>query len=173
MRPGLRAAAASERGGDRVVRRLLGEVLVIGQRCALAGEDRRNPGVLVRVVPDGDPDALLHGSLSRFSQTPSLRGYLGQLYAISFWTALPWLRRLRHPTLVLAGDDDPIVPALNGRILAHRIPDSRLHIVAGGGHLFLLERPADMARQVADFLHRNPDDTHPPATINDENEQDR
>ena len=46
------------------------------------------------------------------------------------------------------------------RILAHRIPDSRLHIVTGGGHLFLLEHPADMARQVADFLHRNPDDTH-------------
>ena len=81
--------------------------------------------------------------------------------------------RLRHPTLVLAGDDDPLVPALNGRILAHHIPDSRLHIVAGGGHLFLLERPAEMARQVADFLHRNPDGTHPTATINDDHEQDR
>ena len=89
------------------------------------------------------------------------------------YCALPWLARLRHPTLVLAGDDDPLVPALNGRILAHRIPDSRLHIVAGGGHLFLLERPVDMARQVADFLHRNPDDTHPTTPINDENEQDR
>ena len=149
-------------------------------RAVLAVATRRryqSPGYYRRVAGDlyggaarTDPDALLHGSLS---QTPSLRGYLGQLYAISFWTAIPWLRRLRHPTLVLAGDDDPIVPALNGRILAHRIPDSRLHIVAGGGHLFLLERPAEMARQVADFLHRNPDDTHPPATINDENEQDR
>jgi hypothetical protein len=45
--------------------------------------------------------------------------------------------------------------------------------VAGGGHLFLLERPAEMARQVADFLHRNPDGTHPTATINDDHEQDR
>jgi hypothetical protein len=30
-----------------------------------------------------------------------------------------------------------------------------------------------MAGQVADFLHRNPDDTHPTTPINDDHEQDR
>jgi poly(3-hydroxyalkanoate) depolymerase len=134
---------------------------------------RRVAGDLYGGAARTDPDALLHGSLARFSQTPSLRGYLGQLYAIGCWTAIPWLARLRPPTLVLAGDDDPIVPALNGRILAHFIPDSRLHVVPGGGHLLLLERPAEMARHVADFLHRNKDHTHPPATINDDHEQNR
>ena len=83
---------------------------------------------------------------------PGLAGYLGQLYAISFWTAIPWLRGLTQPTLVLTGDDDPIIPVLNGRILSWCIPDARLHIVAGGGHLFLLERPAEIAQLVADFL---------------------
>jgi poly(3-hydroxyoctanoate) depolymerase len=99
-----------------------------------------------------DPDALLHGSIARFIERPSMRGYAGQLYAISGWTSLPWLRTLRQPTLVLNGDDDPIVPLVNGRILARFIPDARLHVVPGGGHLFLLERPADMAALVADFL---------------------
>jgi poly(3-hydroxyalkanoate) depolymerase len=99
-----------------------------------------------------DPDALLHGSVARFVQRPSMRGYLGQLYAISGWTSLPWLHRLPQPTLVLAGDDDPIVPPVNGRILARCIPHARLHIVPGGGHLFLLERPAETAALVADFL---------------------
>jgi pimeloyl-ACP methyl ester carboxylesterase len=66
-----------------------------------------------------DPGVLLNGSIARFSEAPSMRGYLDQLYAISFWTGLPWLRRLPQPTLVLAGDDDPIVPAINGRILAN------------------------------------------------------
>ena len=134
---------------------------------------RRVAGDLYGGAARTDPDALLHGSFARFSQTPSLRGYLGQLYAISLWTALPWLARLRQPTLVLAGDDDPLVPALNGRILAHFIPDSRLHVVPGGGHLLLLERPAEMARHVADFLHRNKDHTHPPTAINDDHEQNR
>jgi poly(3-hydroxyalkanoate) depolymerase len=99
-----------------------------------------------------DPDALLSGSPARFVEPPSVRGYLGQLYAIAGWTSLPWLHRLRQPTLVLAGDDDPIVPLLNGRILVRRIPDARLHVVDGGGHLFLLERPAEMAVLVTGFL---------------------
>lgn len=102
-----------------------------------------------------DPDALLHRSVARFAQPPSLAGYLGQLYAISFWTGLPWLGHLTQPTLVLSGDDDPIVPPANGRILARRIPDARLHIVPGGGHLFILERPAEIADLVAEFLKVN------------------
>jgi poly(3-hydroxyoctanoate) depolymerase len=99
-----------------------------------------------------DPDALLHGSVARFIERPSVRGYVGQLYAISGWTSLPWLWSLRQPTLVVAGDDDPIVPLINGRILARCIPDARLHVVPGGGHLFLLERPAEMAALIAGFL---------------------
>jgi pimeloyl-ACP methyl ester carboxylesterase len=65
---------------------------------------------------------------------------------------MPWLRTLRQPTLVLAGDDDPIVPLINGRILAWCIPDARLHVVRNGGHLFLLENPAAIAALVSDFL---------------------
>ncbi len=99
-----------------------------------------------------DPDALLHGSIAPFPEAPSVRGYIDQLYAISFWTGLPWLWRLQQPTLVLAGDDDPIVPAINGRILASIIPNTRLEIIHGAGHLFLLERPIEMAALVADFL---------------------
>ena len=99
-----------------------------------------------------DPDALLHGSPARFIERPTLSGYLGQIYAITGWTSVPWLRTLRQPTLVLAGDDDPIVPLVNGRILAWCIPDARLHVVRKGGHLFLLEHPAAIAALVAGFL---------------------
>jgi poly(3-hydroxyalkanoate) depolymerase len=99
-----------------------------------------------------DPDALLHGSVARFIERPSLRGYLGQIYAISGWTSIPWLRTLRQQTLVLAGDDDPIVPLVNGRILARCIPHARLHVIRGGGHLFVLENPAETAALVAGFL---------------------
>jgi len=99
-----------------------------------------------------DPDALLHGSVARFIERPSLRGYLGQIYAISGWTSMPWLWRLRQQTLVLAGDDDPIVPLVNGRILARCIPHAQLRIVPGGGHLFVLESPASTAALVAGFL---------------------
>jgi poly(3-hydroxyalkanoate) depolymerase len=99
-----------------------------------------------------DPDATLHGSLARFTYAPSLSGYVAQLYAITGWSSVPWLRRLPQRTLVIAGDDDPIVPLANGRILDRLIPDARLHIVRGGGHLFVLEQPATIAAAVTDFL---------------------
>lgn len=113
---------------------------------------RRIAGALYGGAARRDPDALLHGSPSRFIERPTLRGYVGQIYAISGWTSIPWLRTLGQQTLVLAGNDDPIVPLINGRILAWCIPNARLHIVRGGGHLFLLERPAEIAERVAGFL---------------------
>ena len=113
---------------------------------------RRVAGMLYGGQARHDPDALLHGSIARFSQAPSARGYFAQLYAISFWTGVPWLYKLRQATLVLAGDDDPIIPVANGRILARLIPNARLEIIRGGGHLFLLERPGEIAALVAGFL---------------------
>jgi len=113
---------------------------------------RRIAGDIYGGLARRDPDAMLHGSLARFTHAPGLGGYLAQLYAIAGWTSLPWLCRLPQPTLVLAGDDDPIVPLVNGRILNRLIPDSRLHVVAGGGHLFLLEQAADVGRVVTAFV---------------------
>jgi len=115
---------------------------------------RRVAGRIYGGAARRDPDALLHGSVARFVERPSTWGYLGQLFAISGWTSLPWLGSLRQPTLVLAGDDDPIVPLVNGRILARCIPNARLHVVRGGGHLFLLEQPARIAAVIAGFLER-------------------
>ncbi len=94
----------------------------------------------------------VHATASRFAAPPTWAGYLHQLYAIQGWSSMPWLHRLRHRTLVMAGDDDPIVPLINGRILAWRIPRAHLHIVHGGGHLFLLEEPASSAATISQFL---------------------
>ena len=100
-------------------------------------------------TPEGSP---AHGTAARFAAPPSWAGYAHQLYSIQGWTSLPWLHRIRQRTLVMSGDDDPIVPLVNGRILAWRIPRAHLHVVHSGGHLFLLEEPADSAAVIAQFL---------------------
>jgi poly(3-hydroxyalkanoate) depolymerase len=105
-----------------------------------------------------DPHRLLHTVIGRV-RPPSAIGYMGQLYAITGWSSMPWLHTLRQPTLVISGDDDPIIPLINGRILAWRIPDARLHVVRGGGHLFILERPAEIAGMITDFLDGEPEPT--------------
>ncbi|HEV8623253.1 MAG TPA: alpha/beta fold hydrolase [Acidimicrobiia bacterium] len=83
---------------------------------------------------------------------PTGRGYLYQVLALRRFVSGLWLHRLRQPTLVVHGDADPIVRLANGRILAARIPHARLHIVPGGGHLFLVTRPEEMAGLITGFL---------------------
>ena len=79
------------------------------------------------------------------------RGYLYQLAASAGWTSVPFLRTIRQPTLILAGDDDPIIPLANGRLMNRLIPDSRLHVYHGG-HLGLVTEAAELAPVVDDFL---------------------
>jgi poly(3-hydroxyalkanoate) depolymerase len=78
-------------------------------------------------------------------------GYYLQLIAGVGWSSLPWLRFLPQPTLVMTGNDDPLVPSINGRILAKLIPDARL-VTIDDGHLFLVTSAAESARTVSEFL---------------------
>jgi poly(3-hydroxyalkanoate) depolymerase len=89
---------------------------------------------------------------ARFLHPPSTMGYSHQLMAMAGWTSFHWLSGLSHPTLVMTGDDDPLVPVVNAQLLAWRIPNAELHVVKGGGHLFLLERPLEAAAIVSRFL---------------------
>ena len=91
-------------------------------------------------------------AFARLLRPPSLRGYYLQMMATLGWSSLPFLGRIRQPTLVMAGDDDPIVPLVNSRILARLIPDARVHVVNGGGHLFLLDQARESAEVIQRFL---------------------
>jgi poly(3-hydroxyoctanoate) depolymerase len=55
-------------------------------------------------------------------------------------------------TLVLNGDDDPIVHVATARIMAAALPYGRLRIVRGGGHMFLLDQPREAADIIGSFL---------------------
>jgi poly(3-hydroxyalkanoate) depolymerase len=79
------------------------------------------------------------------------RGYYYQLAASTGWSSLPFLRLIRQPTLIVAGDDDPIVPVVNARIMARLIPDARLHVYAGG-HIALITEAGELAPVIEEFL---------------------
>jgi poly(3-hydroxyalkanoate) depolymerase len=83
------------------------------------------------------------------------RGYHYQLLATAGWTSLPLLPLVRPPTLILAGDDDPIIPQLNARILHRLIPRSELTIYHGG-HLDLVTQAGHLAPLVEAFLGAEP-----------------
>ncbi len=99
-----------------------------------------------------EPAALRAQQETRLAHKPDLLGYAGQVFAVTGWTSLPWLHRLHQPTLVVAGEEDPTIPLANGRLLARRIPDARLIVVPGGGHLFLIDEPASVTAEILAFL---------------------
>lgn len=83
---------------------------------------------------------------------PSPRGYVYQLLAMLGWTSLPALPFLHKETLVMMGEDDAIVPVINGRMLAGLIPNARLEVLADAGHLFLLTHPDESTAMLREFL---------------------
>jgi pimeloyl-ACP methyl ester carboxylesterase len=89
---------------------------------------------------------------ARRARPPTMWGYLSQLAAVAGWSSYPWLHHIGAPTLVLSGGRDPIVPPINARILARRIPDSTLQIVPDAGHLLLMEHAKSCAASINEFL---------------------
>ena len=69
--------------------------------------------------------------------------------------SLPWLWAISQPTLVVAGDDDPVTPLVNHRIIASMMPRARLHTVRGGGHLALLDSAAQVGPVITSFLRED------------------
>lgn len=56
------------------------------------------------------------------------------------------------PTLIIAGDEDVIVPASEARVMHEEIAGSRLEVLMGAGHLSNIERPAAFNHVIGEFL---------------------
>ena len=64
------------------------------------------------------------------------------------------LSALRCPVELVWGDDDTDVPVQSARALAERIPQARLTVCAGAGHLLPLTAPAELRAAVQRALAR-------------------
>jgi poly(3-hydroxyalkanoate) depolymerase len=114
-------------------------------------------GYLARVAGDlyggtarSDPGRVA-AAMNAGNVVGSHRGYLYQLTAGLGWTSLAFLPTLRQPTLIVSGDDDPIIPVANARLMHVLIPGSRLYVFSGG-HLGLVTEAAQLAPVVSRFL---------------------
>ncbi|GAA1079872.1 poly(3-hydroxyalkanoate) depolymerase [Tsukamurella spumae] len=90
-------------------------------------------------------------TFSRQMHAGSKMGYLHQLMAGSVWTSIFALPVIRQKTLLVFGEDDPIIPMINGRIFELLLPRATLYR-HDGGHVDLVTRPQKLAREVEDFL---------------------
>ncbi|HEX4107110.1 MAG TPA: alpha/beta hydrolase [Solirubrobacteraceae bacterium] len=98
------------------------------------------------------PELVRAAARARVAEPQSVRGYICQLSSCASWSNVPFLPLIRQPTLILCGDDDPLARPFNSRWMVHLIPRAQLHLIRGGGHYLVLERPDEFAEIVTDFL---------------------
>lgn len=99
----------------------------------------------------GDEMALWRAALVR---TP-LMGYLGCAAAIREADLTESTRKLRLPTLAMAGTEDGSTPPELVAATAALIPGSRMEIIPHAGHLPCIERPDHVAGLIVSFLEEN------------------
>lgn len=86
----------------------------------------------------------------------SVRAFLEQLEALRVWglKAPADLSVIKQPVLVVNGDDDRMVPTINTRDLARRLPNSELIIYPDAGHGGAFQFHADFVASTLRFLAR-------------------
>ena len=105
---------------------------------------RRRNSVLVKSMVKQIAKAVAEGGFAERSEQ--------QRRAIAGFDVASQLGGLQVPTLVIHGVDDRIIPVAAARALEAAIPDARLALLPGAGHLLLAERPKELYALVGDWL---------------------
>lgn len=67
----------------------------------------------------------------------------------------PQLSQIQHPTLILHGESDKIVPLAASKWLATQLVDCHLHVVKGAGHVPTVTHPQEVAQQINRFFEHH------------------
>lgn len=76
----------------------------------------------------------------------------GDFAACNVWDRMTDIGAITVPTLIIGGEADKLTPPKYARYLHDHIPNSRLVMVPGAGHMVMLEAPDLVAREIAAFL---------------------
>jgi pimeloyl-ACP methyl ester carboxylesterase len=109
------------------------------------------PKLLARATHTRQPTVVRE--VTEMIERQPVSGIVGALRALRDRPdSTPLLARIRVPVLVVAGDDDQVVPAAAMQEMAAAIAGSQFVVIPGAGHLTPLEQPAALNQILADFL---------------------
>ena len=131
--------------------------------------DAADPSADIFAQPAGGLGALLCGDPARFDAHVALpdgadrvEWTVQQVRAQEAAARLLWpvgdtrlarrLHRVTQPVLLVFGEDDRVLPASYRQRFQQALPQARLEVVAGAGHLVDLDTPQPLARLVEEFL---------------------
>ena len=76
------------------------------------------------------------------------------LAACSAFDSTTWVSSIPVPVLAICGSDDKITPPESSQSLARLIPGAQLKIVAGAGHMVMMEAATKFNKEVKTFIMR-------------------
>ena len=109
-------------------------------------------GLLAGLNAQPDPDSLwkLTEQMFRLGDPDTLARFIRSFY-VDPDPQLEGLRRIDCPTLVLCGEhDEMFLPP--SQVLAREIPDAKLVVLPGIGHMTAIEAPEETSTEILEFL---------------------
>ncbi len=148
--------------------RLAGLALVTSQAAADAPEKHEARYQQAIEVEKRGTIAAVEAGLARFSPNPVIlektrkimmradpRAVAGSLRGMAERPDMTdFLREIQVPALVIAGEVDELIPARKSEEMAGVLPDCKLVVVPGGGHMAMMEKPQIVAEAIRDLVQR-------------------
>lgn len=107
------------------------------------------------MIAPGNRDGEVADMLRRMCSDVGVAVFAAQIEALLARPAIDaLLKTIACPTLVAVGDEDIWSPPAQHRAIAEAIPEARLTVVAGAGHMLPAEAPDDLNAAIADWLAR-------------------
>lgn len=153
----------------RAPQRIAGLILIDTRETADTAEARGKRRELIAAIEREGRSAVVHEMLPKLlspAASPeqvrqvesiirgsSVGGLIAALEAMANRTdSSELLPRLEMPVLVLVGSEDAITPRSDAERMAAAVPNARLEVIGGAGHLSNFERPREFNRALSLFL---------------------
>jgi 3-oxoadipate enol-lactonase len=149
---------ATHPGGPRAVRPDAEVIAFFRRRASMTAKDAARASVPFNYGPRcrrEHKDRIAEDIQRRLAHPFPEQAYRAQMVAASLHNCYRRLKRVEAHTLVVHGRQDRVVPVANAEILAERIPQAELRILAGAGHLYSTEEP-DVDAAIARFFLEAP-----------------
>lgn len=99
-----------------------------------------------------DTDPALIEKASRDRELTAIETGAADWRAADSFDRMSDLARIQVPALILAGTNDALTPVKYAEFMAAGIADQELHLIEGAGHMFVTERPGEVAKWIEAWL---------------------
>jgi len=105
-------------------------------------ESGKSPEPAPGLFPPGTDPQVIERTRARLALTPAATGLSDWQNADAF-DRMKDIDRIDVPTRIVAGSDDTLTPPKYAQYLDQHIPQSRLRVIQGAGHMFPVTHPQD------------------------------